>query len=85
MYENGKGVAQDRKRALELYKLAAEQSHVDAQFNLGLMYEKGKGVVQDDKRAAEFFKLAADQSDADARNHLTKLLLSPRKCRFKLK
>jgi hypothetical protein len=30
---------------------AAEQGHIDAQFNLGLMFSKGLGVAQDYKEA----------------------------------
>ena len=47
MYANGKGVAQDYKKAVKWYTLAAEQGDASAQYHLGLMYANGKGVAQD--------------------------------------
>ena len=46
MYEQGLGVNKDPKHACELYKLAADQGHHHAQYNLGLKYAKGEGVTQ---------------------------------------
>ena len=40
-YNKGRGVKYDPKRACELYKLAADQGHHFAQYNLGCMYRKG--------------------------------------------
>jgi TPR repeat protein len=66
MYETGRGVEPDAKRALELYTLSADQGHARAQFNLGYMYEKGQGVEPDAKRALELYTLSADQGHARA-------------------
>ena len=51
MYADGRGVDKDEKHAVELHTLAADQGHVEAQFNLGNMYRDGQGVDKDDNRA----------------------------------
>ena len=40
MYDQGDGVTEDHAEALRWYRLAAEQGHAEAQFNLGVMYAK---------------------------------------------
>ena len=49
---------------------AAEQSDVDAQFNLAILYEKGLGVPQDSEEATNWYRLAAEQGDVDAQFNL---------------
>ena len=51
MYENGRGVAKDEARAVELYQAAADQGLAAAQCYLGVMYENGRGVAKDEARA----------------------------------
>ena len=51
MYENGRGVAKDEARAVELYQAAADQGLAAAQCYLGFMYENGRGVAKDEARA----------------------------------
>ena len=47
MYENGKGVIQDNKEALRLYKMSAKQGNfIKAQYNVGVMYHNGKGTIK---------------------------------------
>ena len=41
------------------YRLAAEQGHAAAQYNLGVAYAEGEGVRQDDVQAHMWFNLAA--------------------------
>jgi hypothetical protein len=53
-----------------LFKVAADQGHAVAQFNLGLMYEHGRGVPQSDKEAAVWYRKAADHGDAGAQFNL---------------
>ena len=55
------GVPRDFAAALFWYLSAAQQGHVRAQFNLGLLYSKGEGVPRDDQRAAAWYRKAADQ------------------------
>ena len=47
MYVNGRGVLKDEAEAVRWYRLAAEQGHAGAQYNLGLMHAKGEGVLKD--------------------------------------
>ncbi|MBP0118666.1 MAG: sel1 repeat family protein, partial [Candidatus Nitrotoga sp.] len=68
--DNGQGVPQDFKEAVKWYRLAAEQGHALAQFNLGGVYDKGRGVAKDYKEAVRWYKLAAEQGDVDAQYNL---------------
>ncbi len=61
MYDDGRGVAQDDAEAVLLYRLAADQGHAEAQYNLGVMYDDGRDVAQDDAEAVRLYRLAADQ------------------------
>jgi TPR repeat protein len=65
MYSFGKGVPQDYKEAVRLYRLAAEQGNTAAQFNLGSAYYNGLGVPQNDIQAYMWFILASTGGDAD--------------------
>ncbi|HEX22065.1 MAG TPA: sel1 repeat family protein, partial [Chromatiales bacterium] len=56
-------VKQDYVEAAKLWRLAAEQGHVEAQMNLGLMYGKGQGVEQDDVRAYAWLTVATTQGN----------------------
>jgi TPR repeat protein len=70
-YDNGYGgVAWDSAEAVRLYRLAAEQGHAAAQFNLGSMFEDGQGVAQDYAEAVRLYRLAAEQGHAAAQNIL---------------
>ena len=62
----GRGVAQDYVEAARLYRLAAEQGHADAQYNLGCLFKNGQGVAQDDVEAMRWYRLAAEQGLAKA-------------------
>ena len=88
MYEKGTGVRQDKGKAVEWYRQAAAQGHIDAlnslnsmaeqgdaevQFILGSMYEKGTGVRQDKGKAVEWYQKAAAQGHADALNSLNRM------------
>ena len=52
------------------YRLAADQGHAGAQYNLGWMYDKGYGVPEDDAEAVRWYRLAADQGLAGAQHNL---------------
>ena len=54
--------------ALRWYTKAAEQGHMVAQNNLGLMYWEGKGVVQDYWTAVKWLRKAAEQGVANAQH-----------------
>jgi uncharacterized protein len=50
-YGNGDGVKQDKVKAFQWYLKAAEQGHVQAQFNVGDCYDNGVGVNQNEVKA----------------------------------
>ena len=70
MYAYGDGLPQDDTEAVKWFRLAADQEHVSAQFNLGVSYADGRGVPQDDIEAVKWFRLAADQGYATAQARL---------------
>jgi TPR repeat protein len=51
-------------------RLAADQGHASAQFNLGISYDNGQGVPQNYAEAVKWYRLAADQGDASAQYNL---------------
>ncbi|GIS84387.1 MAG: hypothetical protein CM1200mP16_06870 [Nitrospina sp.] len=65
MYESGKGIMQDHKKAGKLYRLAAEQGHNLAQNYLGVLYVSGQGVSQDYVLAYMWFSLSGSRGFKD--------------------
>ena len=72
-YHHGKGVAQDRGKAVEWFTKAAEQGHANGQGSLGTCYEHGEGVAQDVGKAVEWYAKAAEQGLAGAQLSLDRL------------
>ena len=70
MYATGQGVPQEPLKAIELYRLAAEQDMANAQFTLGLIYDEGRGVAQDYAEAARWYRRAAGRGVATAQFNL---------------
>ena len=70
MYEKGKGVKENLKKAKKWFQFAAEQGVVKAQYNLGLMYGKGKGVNRDYKEAVRWYLRAAEKGYSKAQTNL---------------
>jgi TPR repeat protein len=68
-YASNKEVA-DFTRAIEWYLKAAEQNHILAQFNLGVMYSNGQGVLPNERQAEIWFDRAARQQDPGAQHYL---------------
>jgi TPR repeat protein len=66
MYAAGQGVSKDYKEAAHWYRLAAEQGHRDAAFNLGGLCAAGRGVPQDYVEAHKWFGIAAAAGDPDS-------------------
>lgn len=60
----------NRSLAMKWYLRAAEQGHIEAQFNLGDMYYKGDGVDQDIHGAIYWFNKAAEQGLSKAQFNL---------------
>ena len=70
MHANGDGVPQDYSEAMRWFRLAAEQGHAEAQFNLGARYATGRGVPEDDREAVRWYRLAAEQGNFRAQFNL---------------
>jgi enhanced entry protein EnhC len=66
MYEQGKGVAVDVRRAEQLYLLAANQEHTQAMTQLAGLYLSGALGAPDEGNAIFWFKKAADKNNRDA-------------------
>ena len=73
-YENGVHVKQDVSKAAKLYEQAAQQGHVDAQFNLGVLYLQAPA---DFKKARYWLEKAAQQKDAAAQYNLALIYETP--------
>jgi TPR repeat protein len=59
--------------AYKEFRAAAENGHIDSQFNLALMYEKGIGVSKDEKEALVWYRKSAEQGNAFAQFNLAVL------------
>ena len=64
------GMPQDDTQAAHWYRLAADQGHAEAQFNLGWMHDQGLGVTQDYTQAVEWYRKAAEQGHVEAQANL---------------
>lgn len=70
MYDEGRDVPRDYRKAFRWYSKAADQGILEAQNNLGTMYHHGEGVSQDHKKAIGWYQKAADQGVAQAQYNL---------------
>jgi TPR repeat protein len=70
LYQEGRGVPQDYRKASELYEKAAARGNALAQVNLGWLYHEGKGVPQDYHKAAELYQKSANQGNAAGQAYL---------------
>ncbi len=52
------------QKALEIFKILAEQGDTAAQAYLGLMYHMGQGVTQDYTEAINWYRKAAERRDS---------------------
>jgi uncharacterized protein len=70
MYFRGQGVSQDYATGMSWWRNAAEQGHVKAQFDLGILYENGQSAPRDYAAARSWYSRAAEQGDAAAQVNL---------------
>jgi localization factor PodJL len=77
-FAEGKGVAQDHKRAFALYERAATRGLPAAQFHLAAYFERGIGVEADRERAKVWYRRAADQGHVRAMHNLGVLIVGGR-------
>ncbi|MBQ4401377.1 MAG: SEL1-like repeat protein, partial [Synergistaceae bacterium] len=73
MYEEGRGVKQDYKKALEYYIKGAGNGNIYAMTNLARIYENGLGTKKDMKKALDFYRKASAEGSAQARKALIRL------------
>ena len=78
MLLKGRGVKQDVKKAIEYFKILANEPEcskiqLDAQFSLGLIHQNGEGVEKDFKTAFDYYTKAADQGHVEAQTSLGEL------------
>ncbi len=73
LYLEGKGIAQDEKKALEQFKIAAEKGDANAQLNAAILYLEGKGTPVDKMKAYEYFKKALQGGKTEAQSYLDAL------------
>lgn len=69
--EQGLGVAQDARKAVEWYIKCADLGNPDAMCHLGYCFRSGTGVEPDDRRAVEWFQKSADLGNHYAMRQLT--------------
>ena len=67
-YAKGQGVPQSHAEAFKWAALAANQGHVLAQYNLGIMYARGDGLPKDYLQAYFWLSLAAARGNRPAAN-----------------
>jgi TPR repeat protein len=65
-YEDGNGMPQSDKQAVEWYKAAADQGDATAQNSLGVIFSLGRGVQQDKHEAIRWYRKAAKQKSPNA-------------------
>ena len=71
-YSNGRGVAEDKSKAITYYLKAAEQGHMEAQYYTGNCYRFGDGVEQNDDEAVKWWSKAAKEGYKQAQDVLRK-------------
>lgn len=66
----GLGVEKDEAEALRYCRLAADQDHPAAQYQMGVYCEEGRYVPKSEAHAVRYYQLSADQGYAQAQNGL---------------
>lgn len=60
----------DKTQAITWYLRAAQQNHVDAQYNLGILFYHGDAIEQNQIEAIKWFRKAALQGSVAAEKML---------------
>ena len=66
MYDEGKGVAEDKEEAFNWFMKAAKQGSCEGELNVGYMYDAGEGTAEDKGEAFKWFMKAAKQGHEEA-------------------
>ncbi|PKM36294.1 MAG: lytic transglycosylase, partial [Gammaproteobacteria bacterium HGW-Gammaproteobacteria-10] len=72
VYEHGRGVKKNYRKAYELYCKAALMSDVESAYHLGFIHFNGRGVSRNLSVALYWFRLAAKAGDPYARRMVIK-------------
>jgi TPR repeat protein len=76
-YFHGVGVPEDKAKAVEWFRKAAEQEDVwklaEAEYQLGYCYSHGYGVLQDEAESIKWYRKAAEQGHEEAIELLRKI------------
>jgi TPR repeat protein len=70
LYEEGRGVEQNYRLAVDMYHKAAEKEHEIACYRLGQLYQYGNGVDLNYSKAYQFYKKAQEMEQAEAQKIL---------------
>lgn len=73
LYERGRGVLKDIKKAAEWYQKAATAGNPSAQARLGILYFEGRGVKQNYKKALKLLISAANKNIPSAQFQLANM------------
>ena len=65
-YDEGRGVAADKKKAADYYRQAAEKGEPHAEWRYGVMLDTGEGVAIDSTAAMGWFRKSAAQEFSNA-------------------
>lgn len=77
-YLKGSGAEKDISKALEYFKMCAEQGSGLGNYQLGKAYETGNGVAPDMSLAISYYKKSAELGYANAKNVLSQIENSDR-------
>lgn len=69
-YSDGIGTDKDDKKAVECYRIAAENGSAQGQYDLAVCYRNGEGVKQDFAKAVELYEKAIAQGHSNAMSNL---------------
>src|SRR5438045_3051456 len=69
-FGRGRGRAEDWRKAVEYWKVAAKDNHPRAEFYLGTCYEWGEGVGKNLKAAIAWYRKAASHGSTAAQYNL---------------
>lgn len=66
----GEGCDVDEKKAFECFRQAANQGHIEAQYQLSICYDRGQGVRRSITEAAKWCQMAAYGGHAQAQSEI---------------
>ena len=74
IYQQGRGVEQDYKKAIHYLKMGVKNDNSRAMGNMGAMYHNGYGVEKDPQKAIDYYEMAVEKGCTTIMTDLKKLL-----------